>query len=130
VTDRARPRPPLLVAAGLLALEAVGALVFAVLEISHVDARRPVVGIGVSLIMAALAVLLGVLSRAVVRARRWSRSLSVMMQLILLLLGWSFREPPTSAVGVLLAVVGVVALVCLLLPSSTAAFLGEDPPAA
>ena len=130
MTDRARPRPPLLVAAAVLALEAVAALVFAVLEVSHVDARRPVVGIGVGLIMLALAVLLGLLVRAVLRARRWSRSPSVMMQLILLLLGWSFREPPTTAVGVLFAVVSLVALVCLLLPSSTAAFLGEEPPAA
>lgn len=117
-------RPPaLLVAAALLAVQALAALGYGVLAISQVRSSRPVVGIGVALIMIGYAVLLAVVARGVARGRRWSRGLAVVTQLILLLLGWSFREPPTTVVGVLFAVVSFAALVCLVLPASTRAFL-------
>lgn len=120
------PRPPaLLVAAALLVLQAVAALVFAVIEVGEVRSSRPVVGIGVALIMLGYAVLLAAVARAVARARRWSRGVAVVTQLILLLLGWSFRQPPTTLVGLLFAAVALAALVSLLLPASTRAFLGE-----
>jgi len=129
VSDPLRRPPALLVAAGLLGLQALAALVFAVLEISQIVPSRAVVGVGVSLIMLGFAALLAAAARGVARSRRWSRSLAVVTQLILLLLGWSFRPAPTTVVGVVLAVVALTALVCLLLPSSTRAFLGEDAPA-
>jgi hypothetical protein len=116
------------VAAAMLALQAVGALVFAVVEIGQIRSSRPVVGIGVSLIMLAYAVLLAAVARAVLRGRRWSRGVAVVSQLILLLLGWSFRQPPTTWVGVVFGLVSLTALVCLLLPASTRAFLGSDAP--
>ena len=123
------PRPPaLLVAAGLLVLQALAALVFGVLEIGQVHRSRPVVGIGVALIMLGYAALLVVVARGVASARRWSRGLAVVTQLILLLLGWSFRQPPTTLTGLLLGVVALATLVCVLLPSSTRAFLGSDNP--
>lgn len=120
--------PTLVVTAALLALQAVAALVFAVVEIGQIRSSRPVVGIGVSVIMLGYAVLLVVVARAVLRGRRWSRGVAVVSQLIVLLLGWSFREPPTTWAGVVLGVVSATALVCLLLPASTQAFLGSDPP--
>ena len=122
-------RPPaLLVAAVLLALQGLGALVFAVLEVGQIRSSRPVVGVGVSLIMLGYAVLLALVARGVARGRRWSRGLAVVTQLILLLLGWSFREPPTTWVGLVFGAVSFTALVCLLLPGSTRAFLGPDSP--
>ena len=124
-----RRLPALLVAAGLLGLQGLAALVFAVLEASQLDGSRLVVGVGVTLIMLGYAVLLGAAARGVARSRRWSRGLAVVTQLLLLLLGWSFRQPPTTVVGVVFAVVALVVLVCLLLPSSTRAFLDEDAPA-
>ena len=129
MSDPVRRPPALLVAAGLLGLQSLAALVFAVLEISHLVPSRAVVGVGVSLIMLGFAALLAAAARGVARSRRWSRSLAVVTQLILLLLGWSFRQAPTTVVGAVLAVVALTALVCLLLPSSTRAFLGEDAPA-
>ncbi|WP_375426473.1 hypothetical protein [uncultured Friedmanniella sp.] len=124
-TPTSRP-PSLSVAATLLALQAAAALVYAVLEVGQIRGSRPVVGTGVALIMLGYAVVLAAVARGVLRWRRWSRGLAVVTQLILLLLGWSFREPPTTAVGVVFGLVSATALVCLLLPSSTRAFLGPD----
>jgi hypothetical protein len=118
--------PALVVAALLLALQGVAALVFAVVEIGQIRSTRPVVGIGVTLIMLGYAALLAVVARGVLRHRRWSRGLAVVTQLILLLLGWSFREAPTTWVGIVFGLVAATALVCLLLPASTRAFLGSD----
>ena len=112
----------------MLALQSVAALVFAVVEVGQVRSSRPVVGIGVSVIMLAYAVLLAAVARAVLRCRRWSRGVAVVGQLILLLLGWSFRQPPTTWVGVVFGLVSLTALVGLLLPASTRAFLGTDAP--
>ncbi|MCW2819997.1 MAG: hypothetical protein JWR42_2784, partial [Marmoricola sp.] len=114
-------------AAALLALQGLAALVFAVVEIGQIRSSRPVVGVGVALIMLGYAALLAVVARGVLRSRRWSRGLAVVTQLILLLLGWSFRAAPTTGVGVLFGLVSLTALVCLLLPGSTRAFLGTGP---
>ena len=120
-------RPPaLLVAAALLAVQALAALVFGVLEASQIRPVRAFMGIGVTVLMLGYGVLLGLLARGVARARRWSRGPAVVTQLILLLLGYSFRQPPTTWAGFVMAVVALTALVCLLLPASTRAFLGED----
>jgi len=129
VTDPVRRLPALLVAAALLGLEGLAALLVAGLEASQIDPSRLVVGLGVSLIMLGFAVLLAAVARGVARSRRWSRGLAVATQLILLLLGWGFRQPPTTVVGVIFAVVALTVLVCLLLPPSTRAFLDEDAPA-
>ena len=121
------PRPrALLVAAGLLLLQCLAALVFGVLEAAQIRPVRVVMGVGVTLIMLGYAVLLAVVARGVARGRRWSRGLAVVTQLILLLLGYSFRQPPTTLAGFAMAVVALVALVCLLLPASTRAFVGDD----
>lgn len=124
-TSSARP-PALLVAAALLAVQALAALVFGVLEASQIQPVRAFMGIGVTVLMLAYGVLLGLLARAVARARRWSRGPAVVTQLILLLLGYSFRQPPTTWTGLVMAVVALTVLVSLLLPASTRAFLGED----
>ncbi len=122
-------RPPALaVAAVLLLLQSVAALVYAALEVGQIRSSRAIVGVGVTLIMLGYAVLLAAVARGVLRGRRWSRGLAVVSQLILLLLGWSFRQPPTTWVGLLFGVVSVTALVCLLLPASTRTFLGAGSP--
>lgn len=126
MSGRERRRPALLVAAAFLGLQGLTALVFAVLEASEIDSSRLAVGVGVTLIMLGYAVVLAAVARGVALSRRWSRSLAVVTQLLLLLLGWGFRQPPTTVVGAVFAVVALVVLVCLLLPSSTRAFLDED----
>jgi hypothetical protein len=114
------------VAAALLGLEGLAALTFGALEAGHISRVRAVMGIGVTLIMLGYGILLVVVARAVARGRRWSRGLAVVTQLILLLLGYSFRQPPTTWVGLLMGLVALTVLVCLLVPSSTRTFLGED----
>ena len=123
----ATPRvPALLVAAALLGLESLGALTFGVLEASQIRPVRAVMGVGVTVIMLAYGVLLAVVARAVARGRRWSRGLAVVTQLILLLLGYSFRQPPTTWAGLGMGLVALTVLVCLLVPSATRTFVGED----
>ncbi len=124
-TPAGRPRL-LLLAAVLLGLEALAALTFGVLEATAITPVRAVMGIGVTLIMLGYGVLLAFVARAVARGRRWSRGLAVVTQLLLLLLGYSFREPPTTGAGLLMGLVALTALVGLLAPSSTAAFLAQD----
>jgi hypothetical protein len=120
-------RPPaLLVAAVLLAVQALAALVFGVLEASQIRPVRAFMGIGVTVLMLGYGLLLALLARGVARARRWSRGPAVVTQLILLLLGYSFRQPPTTWTGLAMAAVALTVLVSLLLPTSTRAFLGED----
>lgn len=126
MSGRERRRPALLVAAVFLGLQGLAALAFGVLEASEIDSSRLAVGVGVTLIMLGYAVVLAAVARGVALSRRWSRSLAVVTQLLLLLLGWSFRQPPTTVVGLVFAVIASIVLVCLLLPSSTRAFLDED----
>ena len=125
-TSAALRVPALQVAAVLLALQSLAAVVFAVLEAVPLSPLRLVMGVGVTLIMAGYGLLLALVARGVSRARRWSRGLAVVTQLILLLLGYSFRQPPTTLAGFVMAVVAFTVLVCLLLPASTRAFVGDD----
>jgi hypothetical protein len=128
VSNPARRVPALLVAAALLGLEGLAALTFGALEAGHISPVRAVMGIGVTLIMLGYGILLAAVARGVARGRRWSRGLAVVTQLILLLLGYSFRQPPTTWAGLLMGLVALTVLVCLLVPSSTRVFLGEDVP--
>jgi hypothetical protein len=123
VTTPAHRNRLLLLAAALLAAEALAALAFGVLEASSITPVRAVMGVGVTLIMLGYGLLLGLVARGVALGRRWSRGLAVVTQLVLLLLGYSFRQPPTTAAGLAMGLVALVVLVCLLAPSSTRAFL-------
>ncbi len=126
----ARRTGTLVVAAALVGAQALAALVFGVLEARSISSLRVALGVGVTLIMLGYGLLLALVARGVARGRRWSRGLAVVSQLLLLLLGYSFRQPPTTWVGLVMGLVALTALVCLLAPSSTRAFLAEDPPGA
>lgn len=126
VTTPAGRTPALLLAAVLIAVEGLAALVFGVLEASQISPVRAVMGVGVTVIMLGYGVLLGLVARGVARGRRWSRGLAVVTQLILLLLGYSFRQPPTTWAGLVMGLVALAVLVCLLVPSSTKVFVGGD----
>ena len=128
MTTPAGRNPFLLLAAVLLGVEALAALLFGALEAAAISPLRAVMGIGVTVIMLGYGLLLALVARGVARARRWSRGLAVVTQLILLLLGYSFRQPPTTWVGLLIGLVALAVLVGLLAPSSTRDFLAEDAP--
>ena len=115
----------LLLAAVLIAIEALSALVFAVLEIGQVQMSRPGVGVGVAVLMGGFGLLLLVVARGVLRGRRWSRAPAVAMQLIVLPVAWSFRGGQTSWVTYALGAVAIGALIGLLHPRSTEVFEGH-----
>ncbi|HEY5821933.1 MAG TPA: hypothetical protein VIT20_08150 [Propionibacteriaceae bacterium] len=123
------PKPTSLrVASTLLVVEALAALAFGVLEIGQIRSTRAVVGVGVSVIMIGYGLLLLAMARGVIRGRRWSRGPAVATQLILLPIAWSFRQPPTTWVGLLIGAIAAAVLVGLLHPRSTEVFVGPTDP--
>lgn len=117
-------------AAVLAVLEALVALGFGVAEIFQIRPFRAVVGLGVAFFMIAFAVLLGVAARGLLRLRRWARAPVVVVQLIMLPVGWSFRGGTTNGVFVAMVVVALLTLVLVLHPRSTRALVVEDETAA
>jgi hypothetical protein len=85
---------------------------------------RAAIGVGVAILMAAFGLLLLLVARGVFLGRRWSRGPAVVAQLILLPIAWSFRGGVTTWISVTLAALAIAALVGLLHPRSTAAFVG------
>jgi hypothetical protein len=123
-----RRRPfTLVMAAVLLALEALIGLGYAAIEVGQVRMSRAAVGVGVAILMASFGLLLLVVARGVFRGRRWSRGPAVATQLILLPIAWSFRGGVTTWVSVALAVLAIAVLIGVLHPRSTEVFVG--PPA-
>ena len=112
----------LILAAVLIAIEALSALVFAGLEIGQVQPSRPGIGVGVAALMGSFGLLLLVVARGVLRGRRWSRAPGVVTQLIMLPVAWSFRGGETSWLAFALGMVAIGALVGLLHPRSTEVF--------
>jgi hypothetical protein len=126
--SRSDRRPlTIVVAAVLLALEAVVALAYAVIEIGQVRMSRAVVGVGVTVLMACFGLLLLVVARGVFLGKRWSRGPAVATQLILLPIAWSFKGGSTTWISIMLAALAIAVLVGVLHPRSTAVFV---PPAA
>ena len=117
----------IVMAAALLALEALIGLGYAAIEVSQVRMSRAAVGVGVAILMAGFGLLLLVVARGVFRGRPWSRGPAVATQLILLPIAWSFRGGVTTWVSVVLAVLAIAVLVGVLHPRSTAVFV--VPPA-
>ncbi|WP_152360581.1 hypothetical protein [Microlunatus speluncae] len=122
-----RDRLTLLIAAGLLGVEALGTAAFAIFEISQIRFDRIVVGGGTVVLLIGYAILLGATARGVFLGRRWSRGPAVATQLLQLPVAWSFRGGTTDWIFYLLAGVSLVALVCLVVPASTRHFLEPDP---
>jgi predicted transporter len=114
----------IVLAAALLALEGLAGLAYAVLELGQVRMSRAEVGVGVAVLMAVFGLVLLLVARGVFLGRRWSRGPAVVAQLILLPIAWSFRGGVTTWISVALAVLAIAALVGLLHPRSTAAFVG------
>jgi hypothetical protein len=122
--DLRRTRPPQLVAAAVLAaLEGLVALGFGVAEILQVRLFRAVVGVGVAVFMVGFAALLLAAARALLRLRRWARAPVVVVQLIMLPVGWSFRGGQTTPVAAAMIIAALLTLVLILHPRSTRALV-------
>jgi hypothetical protein len=118
--------PALTLAAGLLVVIGAASAGYGVLELMATNASRAVVGSGAAIILVAYAVLLVAVARGVLLGRRWSRAPAIATQLIQLPVAWSFRGGETTWFAVLLAAASLTVVICLLLPSSTRIFVGEQ----
>ncbi len=117
-------RPPSLICgAVLLGVEAAAAVAFGAVAAMSTQASRPLVGLGVAIIMAGFAALLAVAARGVYRGRRWSRGPALAVQLIMLPTAFGLRHAPTTAAALLMAALAVGVVVSVLHPRSTAVFV-------
>jgi uncharacterized membrane protein (DUF2068 family) len=109
----------------ILLLEALVALGFGVAEATQIRTSRLVVGAGTALLMLGYGAFLAAIGRGVWLGRRWSRGPAVATQLLHLPIGWSFNGGSTTWLSWVLIAVSLVALVCLVVPASTAIFLAD-----
>ncbi len=116
--------PRLGLASLLVAAQAVVLLVLAGVELASVDAERPTVAVTTALFYLLFAAGLALVARGLLRASRWSRGPAVLVQLIALGVGWSFRDGATVWVTVLLALWAAVVLAIVLSPSATSVLYG------
>jgi hypothetical protein len=115
-TDRAPA--PLVVAAGLVAVEGALVVMYAVVELFSLTGGRLTMGLTTAAFFAMYGAALVVCAWAVTRRHSWARAPIVLAQLLQLMAAWSFRDSPTTLVAIGLAVVGLVVLVGLLHPAS------------
>jgi len=101
------------------------ALAFGVAAIFQVRLFRAVVGVGVAAFMIGFAVLLLAAAYGLLRVRRWARAPVVVVQLIMVPVGWSFRGGQTTWVAVAMIAFALLTLVLLLHPRSTRALVVE-----
>lgn len=121
-----RPPAPILVAAGLLVVEAVVALVLGVVEAANTRSHRAIVGVGGAILLGLYAAWLLVISWGLLRLRMWARGMAVATQIVLLPVAWSFKDAPTTLVAVLLAAVALTVIGCLVSPPATRALVPES----
>ena len=113
-------------AAAIVAAEAVGAGVLAVLELAAMSSQRLALGITTAVFFAGYGAGLGLCARGLLQLRTWCRGPIVLTQIIQLGLAWSFAGQETLLWSVVLGVPAVVVLVAMLAPSTTAALYGSD----
>ncbi|KQY59732.1 hypothetical protein ASD11_09345 [Aeromicrobium sp. Root495] len=140
MTDADRPTSPsgptrptgaarrfLLVVFGIVAVEALGLVTLAVLDLTDLNSDRLGLGVGAALLLAVYAAAMVWAAVRVLRGHSWGRGFLVLTQLIQVLIAYNARDN-VWWVPTLLATTGVVALGCLLAPPVTAALV-DDPEA-
>ena len=125
--EQGRVPPPLVVAASLVAVEAVSLVIFGVVELRSLESSKLAMGITTALFFAVYGVGLGVFAWLLYRRQSWVRAPVVLAQLIQLGVAWSFRSGGTSFVSALLLVVAVVVLAGVFHPASLRALAEPDP---
>ena len=129
VTSPGRPsgtaRTLLLVAAAVIAIEALTFAVLAVLEVVSVSSDRVGLGVGTTLLLVVIAGGLLWAAWRITEGEAWARSPLVLAQLVVLGLAWTFRGDPAWLAPVI-ALPAVVVLAGLLAPPVTRA-LADEP---
>ena len=115
-----------MVAASLVAVEAVLLALQAVAEMISLSAERALMGVSTSLFFLIYAGGLAYCAWAVNRRKSWARAPIVVAQLIQLLVAWSFRGANTTPVAVALGLVALLVLIGVLHPASIDALAEED----
>jgi hypothetical protein len=128
VTEDVRPAPPrtLVGAAVLVGLEGLFLCGLAVLEVLALDTGRLALGITTGLFFLALGGGLLFCARGLSRVQSWARGPVVAVELIGVLLSFSFWGGQTTVVAVAILLVSLAALVGVLHPTSTRALAAED----
>jgi hypothetical protein len=116
---------PLRAAAGLVLVEGLCMVLFGVAEAFSTNADRLSLGVTTALFFVAYGVGLGGCAWGMYRLRPWSRSPTVLAQLIFLGLAWNLRDS-ILAVAIFAAVVAVLVLAGVLHPRSMEALNREE----
>jgi hypothetical protein len=124
--DKLRRPGPLLGAAVLVGLEGLALAAFGVLELANLHSARIVLAVTTALFFLALGAGLGACARGLAQVRAWARGPVVAVQLITLLLSFSFWGGDTTPAAVVLALVSVVTLIGVLHPASTRALAADE----
>jgi hypothetical protein len=119
--------PPLVrVGALLVALEAVGLLGFALVDLAHINSDRLALGVTNAVFFMIYAAGLGLCAWGLQRLRSWCRGPIVLAQVIQLGIAWSFAGRATAWLSALLAVPAAIVLASALAPSTTEALYGGE----
>ena len=110
----------------VVALQGLGMVVFAVLEVVHTSAGNTGVAATTAVFFVAVGAGLLVFARALTRLESWARGPVVAAELIELLTAYSFLGGDTTVVAVVLAAVAVVVLGCVFHPASLRAMAASD----
>jgi hypothetical protein len=121
---------PLKVAAGLVLVEAIVLLGYAISLLARIDSRHPQVAITTAIAFAIFASGLTWCAWSVTRGRSWARSPIVLAQLIQLMVGWSFHASPTTPIAIALGLTALIVLFGVFHPTSldylTEEYAAED----
>jgi hypothetical protein len=118
---------PLLAAAVLVGLQAVGLVVYGLLQLSSLGSGRATMVLTTAVFFVVYGGALGVFAWLLRRLRSWTRAPVVLAQLIWLGVAWSFRGGSTTGVAVALAVMAAVVLGGVFHPDSMRAVEAADP---
>jgi hypothetical protein len=130
VTDPDLPGRPwtLVVAAVLVGLEGLFLVFLALLELLDLHSGRVTLGITTAAFFVILAVGLGGCAWGLVQVHSWARGPVVAVQLIGILLSFSFWGGETTPVAVVILAVSLAVAVGVLHPTSTRALAASDEP--
>ena len=128
MTEDARTAPPatLVGAAVLVGLEGVLLCVLAVLEVAALDSGRLTLGITTGVFFLVLGAGLLFCAWGLFRVRSWARGPVLAVELIGVLLSFSFWGGETTVVAVLILLGSLAALVGVLHPASTRALAADQ----
>lgn len=118
-SPRQRPPLPLLVAAAVVFVEALGFAVYGVVELLHIDSKRPEVGVTAGIFFVLYAVFLIFFGWRLVLLESWARAPLVMGQLIQVAVALSYGGVTPLALA--FATTALVVLVGIFHPATIGA---------